>query len=349
MNERSELSGCAVYHSPFNRPLGIPYSFECAFTTARVGDSYHNIVLAVQESVGKLEETIGVPLEIGGLEGWEYSGRMFNLYMYSLTSRGRRAGQIRAVEVAGHLLGAYGVLTAETLRPVRPKNKRGLLYSWGYTPGPIYLRPVGGKEPPGQKVVSRNPIYAVEGIQDYVGEWALRIEGLVEKPLHLTLEDLYRMADEQRRADFHCVTGWSLKGKMWEGASLKETIKLARPKPGARWLAAVSSGGYTAVMPLDIALESGLLVLKLDGKPLTREMGAPLRLFVPELYGWKHVKWLTRLVLLEEYTDGYWEALAYHERGLAAAIERFKVRNLEIAERGELPEGARMLKPPGLR
>ncbi|MMZ68783.1 TMAO/DMSO reductase [compost metagenome] len=99
------------------------------------------------------------------------------------------------------------------------------------------------------------------------------------------------------------------------------------------------------VIPLEEALEGVLLAFKLNGKPLPVENGGPARLVAPRLYGWKNAKWVSRITVHEEYQDGYWEALAYHERGLAAAQERFKVRNPEVAREGSLPGPPRPLKP----
>jgi DMSO/TMAO reductase YedYZ molybdopterin-dependent catalytic subunit len=51
-------------------------------------------------------------------------------------------------------------------------------------------------------------------------------------------------------------------------------------------------------------------------------------------------------VVLADYVDGYWEALSYHERGLVASEERFKVRNTLIADEGRLLGAPRPIKPP---
>jgi len=58
-------------------------------------------------------------------------------------------------------------------------------------------------------------------------------------------------------------------------------------------------------------LKDVMLAYELDGKPLTREHGAPLRLVIPEMYGYKGVKWLDRINLVPQAGDGYWELLGY--------------------------------------
>ena len=340
---RRDVAGCALYYSALNRPHGIPYTLECTLEEGRVSSvddivSYAGEALdAARPLLGPLGDCIGH----GRIESWEFIGRGFNMYQLPLACRGERVGSLRLVERGGLLLGVFAALRPWEGAP-EPGGYGGLLAGTGRHARLVYLEPSGGVE--GQRVVPRNPIYAVEGVQEAGPEWSIRVEGLVEESVEAGLGELLGAALERRDDPFHCVTGWSLEGRTWEGVPLELLLAMARPLPGARWLAAVSSGGYAAVMPLEHA-RRGLLAVRLDGRPLPREMGAPVRLFVPGLYGWKHVKWLRRIVLLGEYVDGYWEALAYHERGLAAAVERFKVRNLLVAGERRLPPPSRPLRP----
>ena len=54
-----------------------------------------------------------------------------------------------------------------------------------------------------------------------------------------------------------------------------------------------------------------MLAYEMDGKPLPREHGAPVRLIIPEMYGYKNVKWLQRSTSSRTRVDGYWENLGY--------------------------------------
>ena len=339
----ADVTGCALYYSGLNRVHGIPYTFECAVEEGRVSGvgglaSYAREAL---DTARPLLGGLGSCVSLGGFESWEFIGRGFNMYQLPLSCRGERVGVLRLVERGGLLLGVFGALGPWEDAP-RPAGPGGLLGSVGRYLRLVYLEPVGEVE--GQRVVPRNPIYAVEGIQGAGPEWSIRVEGLVEESIEVSISELVEAALERRDDPFHCVTGWSLEGRTWEGVPVETLLSMARPRPEARWLAAVSSGGYAAVMPLEYA-RRGLLAMRLDGEPLPREMGAPVRLFVPGLYGWKHVKWLRRIILLDSYIDGYWEALAYHERGLAAAAERFKVRNFLVARERRVPPPSRPMRP----
>ena len=122
-----------------------------------------------------------------------------------------------------------------------------------------------------------------------------------------------------------CVTGWSVADTVWEGPSLPALLSEARVKPEAQFIMFRCLDGYDTPIPLeDGRAEGSVIALKLNGQPLSLEMGFPARPFMPSLYGWKSAKWLTEIELLSGYVDGYWELRGYHERGNVWDEERFK-------------------------
>lgn len=180
--------------------------------------------------------------------------------------------------------------------------------------------------PPGQRVVKDFIIYAVLGkpVID-VDRWVLEVSGEVERVLRLRYPDLLSMPLKEVVTDFHCVTGWSVPSVRLRGVPTRVLAELSGVKEDARWVKTFSADGYTTVIPVEDFLDDdALVVLEIDGKPLSREQGFPARVFVPHLYAWKSGKWLTRIVFMREYEDGYWESLGYHERGNVWLEERFK-------------------------
>lgn len=182
------------------------------------------------------------------------------------------------------------------------------------------------KEPPGQRFISNFIIYRILGQPKIdLNTWKLKIDGLVKNAIELTYNDLLSMKMISYYSDFHCVTGWSVKGIEWEGVPFREIFDKAKVSSSAKWVYVKSLDDYTTVIPLDDFLhEKSLLVLKMNGKPLTVEQGFPARIFIPHLYGWKGAKWVTEITFIENYKDGYWETLGYHERGNVWYEERFK-------------------------
>jgi len=344
----SSILGCTAYYNRFLAEPGIPYVFECT-GDSRISSPRDFASIAL-ESASTLSELLGVKLDVYGLEHWEYIGRRFNLYAFSLRAGDMILGQVRVVETGGFLVNVSGVLSThlESLldSSLASRLKSGSGVSVGYNMGITLLRGRAGGWPLGQKAIPKYVIYAAEGIPEVdVNHWKLRVAG-PRGVLELSLEDLEGMAVELDERDFHCVTGWSVRGNRWLGVRLAEVARMVGAGGGGGWLLALSLGGYSTVAPLEEALrDDAIIAIGLNGSKLTRESGSPARLVIPRLYGWKSAKWLRELVILEGYVDGYWEALAYHERGLVEAEERFKVRNPEIAERGELPGGPRPIRP----
>jgi DMSO/TMAO reductase YedYZ molybdopterin-dependent catalytic subunit len=143
--------------------------------------------------------------------------------------------------------------------------------------------------------------------------WRLRIDGLVRHPMDLTYADLRAMAGAQQVADFHCVTGWSVPHVGWTGVRFKELLAAAQPLPGAGALQFVSAERpYVDSLSIEQALvPDAMLALDMDGKPLTREHGAPARVVMPKMYGYKNVKWVNQITVTRAAAEGFWEQRGY--------------------------------------
>ena len=122
-----------------------------------------------------------------------------------------------------------------------------------------------------------------------------------------------------------CVTKWSIKDVLWEGLQLRKLLEPAGVAPDADWLMFHCADGYSAPVPLEVAMmDDSILAFRLNGKPLSAEQGFPARPFIPGLYAWKSAKWVNRMELMSGYRDGYWEAYGYHEKADVWEEERFK-------------------------
>ncbi len=186
-------------------------------------------------------------------------------------------------------------------------------------------RPDGrARLPPGQRVISRlKPMGGQEG-DPAKSAYRLRIHGLVERPQILTMRDLLAMDQTEQRLDVHCVTGWSVLDAKWRGVTLAALATRAGVKKGARHVIFEGAHGYTANVPLREALRPEVMVAhRLDGRPLGRAHGAPVRAVVPELYFWKSAKWLTGIRFVARDRPGYWERRGYNNHGDPWKEERY--------------------------
>jgi DMSO/TMAO reductase YedYZ molybdopterin-dependent catalytic subunit len=143
--------------------------------------------------------------------------------------------------------------------------------------------------------------------------WRLEVGGLVEKPLSLDVHALRALPRAHQVSDFHCVTGWSVDNVRWGGVRLKDLFAEARPHPEAHALRFTSAEvPYVDYLTLRQGLlPDVMLAYEMDGSPLSRAHGAPLRLVIPRMYGYKGVKWLSRIDLVAKTEDGYWEQRGY--------------------------------------
>jgi DMSO/TMAO reductase YedYZ molybdopterin-dependent catalytic subunit len=143
--------------------------------------------------------------------------------------------------------------------------------------------------------------------------WRLRIEGLVDNPHTLTYAELRKLPRAEQVSNFHCVTGWSVKNVHWAGVRFRDLLAAARPRLDGTVLGFVSAEKpYFDTLTLRQAeLHDAMLAYEMNGKPLAREHGAPARVVIPEMYGYKNVKWVERIVVLDQVQPGYWEERGY--------------------------------------
>ena len=160
-------------------------------------------------------------------------------------------------------------------------------------------------------------IYTISGSMPIFDESSYRLEitGLVRKPVQLTHAQLLALPQAHQVSDFHCVTGWSVDNVRWGGVRFRDLLALAEPLPSARAIRFVSlEQPYNDSLTLDQArLPNVLLALEMDGQALSRPHGAPARVVIPEMYGYKGVKWLTKMELVDHQPTGYWEGLGYDQ------------------------------------
>jgi DMSO/TMAO reductase YedYZ molybdopterin-dependent catalytic subunit len=145
--------------------------------------------------------------------------------------------------------------------------------------------------------------------------WRLEISGIVRRPVSVSYQQLLALPRVHQVSTFHCVTGWTVKDVRWSGVRLRHLLDLAEPLPTAKAIRFVSAEHpYNDSLTLEQALLPDVMLgLELDGQPLSRPHGAPARIVIPEMYGYKGVKWLNGIELLSSQPTGYWEGLGYDQ------------------------------------
>jgi sulfoxide reductase catalytic subunit YedY len=184
----------------------------------------------------------------------------------------------------------------------------------------------------------QDPVDNAQGFQ--VDPWTLTIEGLVDTPLTLNFDDLTKMfALEERTYRLRCVEAWSMVIP-WVGFSLGDLLAKAGIKAGATHVAfetlydpkqmpgqksRLMGGGidypYVEGLTLSEAMNPlSLLAVGLYGKTLPPQNGAPIRLVVPWKYGFKSIKSLVKIRVLDRQPPTSWNQLAASEYGFYANV-----------------------------
>ena len=149
---------------------------------------------------------------------------------------------------------------------------------------------VQNRDRPGFFIRSANPFMGVA-----IDEWGLSIRGMVENPIALRYEDLFEFKIFSQVSRLKCVECWSATAK-WEGFLFQEVINLVKPDPKAKYVYFQSADSYYESYSLkELVRPRVLMVLRMDGQPLSKDHGFPLRLIAPFKYGYKSVKELKNM------------------------------------------------------
>jgi DMSO/TMAO reductase YedYZ molybdopterin-dependent catalytic subunit len=171
----------------------------------------------------------------------------------------------------------------------------------------------------------------LELVSDHFANWRLRVHGLVERELSLSLEELRALPARTQITRHDCVEGWSCIGK-WTGVPLADILSRAGVKPEARLVVfhcadTLDDGAdfsdpetiryYESIDLIDAAHPQTILAYDMNGETLTVPHGAPLRLRLERQLGYKQAKYVMRIELARSVADlhggrgGYWEDRGY--------------------------------------
>jgi DMSO/TMAO reductase YedYZ molybdopterin-dependent catalytic subunit len=151
--------------------------------------------------------------------------------------------------------------------------------------------------------------------------YRLAVTGLVETEQRYSLTDLAALPQTDIVADFQCVTGWRVPGVAWSGVRLSAILDASGVRPQAEALRFVSfDGTYTESLTLDQARDPDMIVaLRMLDAPVTHDHGGPVRLYAAPMYGYKSIKWLSEIQVVDRVEPGYWEGFGYAIDGWVGA------------------------------
>ena len=181
---------------------------------------------------------------------------------------------------------------------------------------------------------SKNVTSAAEALR--IRPWTVKLDGMVEKEQTIGIDDLIRKVGLEERAYRHrCVEAWSM-AIAWTGFPMSKLVEIAKPLSSAkyvrmetfmdpkmapgqrqRWYPWPYVEGVTMA---EANNELTFLVTGAYGKPVAKQMGAPLRLALPWKYGFKSIKSIVRFSFTDKRPVGLWEELQSREYGFWANV-----------------------------
>jgi methionine sulfoxide reductase catalytic subunit len=166
--------------------------------------------------------------------------------------------------------------------------------------------------------------------------WTISIDGMVEKPFTLGIDDLLKKVTLEERLYRHrCVETWSM-AVPWTGFPLKTLVDMAKPLSGAKYIKMITfmdpkmASGQRAffypwpyvegVTMFEANNDLAFLVTGMYGKPVPKQDGAPLRLALPWKYGFKSIKSIVKFSFTDRQPVSFWTALQSNEYGFWANV-----------------------------
>lgn len=173
--------------------------------------------------------------------------------------------------------------------------------------------------------------------------WRLRVGGMVDRPMTLSLADLRALPATSEYVTLECISndvgGQLMSTGAFTGVRLSDLVGMASPQARATWVGFKARDGYTESLPLDIVHGSPeiLVAYDLDGAPLPTGHGYPARILIPGRYGMKGPKWLDSLDLGTQETHGYWEQQGWDHNAVVRTTSRIdSPRDGEIRHLGAI-------------
>jgi DMSO/TMAO reductase YedYZ molybdopterin-dependent catalytic subunit len=174
--------------------------------------------------------------------------------------------------------------------------------------------------------------------------WALEVDGLFDNARPLTLEDLMAYSPVTQAITLSCISnrvGGDLIGTSnWTGARLRDVLKDLGLRPEAKELFVEGADSFhDSVAMEDLMDPRTLLVYGMNGETLPVKHGFPLRIYIPNRYGMKQPKWITRIEAIDEEGPGYWVSRGWNAEARPQIVSVIDTVAVEEAVDGAIPLG----------
>jgi len=181
--------------------------------------------------------------------------------------------------------------------------------------GPVEIREYEGEYLSSVSDFRENSIKGPQYID--INDYQLQITGLVESPQSYSYEEvLGTYTGYKKVVTLYCVEGWYVT-ILWEGMLVGDLLAAAGPSPEAKVVIFHAYDGYTTSLSLDFITDNNILMAyKMNELTLPPERGSPFALVAESKWGYKWIKWITKIELSDDESyQGYWESRGYSDTG----------------------------------
>lgn len=146
--------------------------------------------------------------------------------------------------------------------------------------------------------------------------YELEVTGLVDNPRNYTYDEVINRQLYKKVSELECVEGWSV-NILWEGILFRDLLDEVGAKPEANTVILYAYDGYSTSFPLSFFYDKDIIMAyRMNDVTIPPERGWPFMLVAEDKWGYKWIKWITRIELSDnEDYRGYWESRGYNQNG----------------------------------
>lgn len=174
--------------------------------------------------------------------------------------------------------------------------------------------------------------------------WAFVIDGLVERPEQLTLDELRALPYQETYRTLECISTDIVRGdhlignQRWRGVRVSDLLDRVGPEPQASWILWEADDGFTESIPLEVARHPDTwIAYEMDGAPLTAEHGFPARVLIAGRFGMKQPKWVRRMEVADHEEPGYWKERGWDRDAYVRTMSRIDWPRIGAAVEVDVP------------
>ncbi|MCE5298288.1 MAG: molybdopterin-dependent oxidoreductase [Methanoregulaceae archaeon] len=182
------------------------------------------------------------------------------------------------------------------------------------------LTPVEVRDYEGERLSSIADFHenSIRGPQ-YINQSAymLEISGLVTRPISLSYDEILKgYPAYEKKVTLFCVEGWEVT-ILWKGVRVEDLLTSAGVNPAANTVIFYAADGYSTSLPIEYIKDRDILLAhSMNGVVLPAERGFPFQLVAEDRWGYKWIKWVTRIEVSDDPAyRGYWEERGYSQTG----------------------------------